>query len=507
VALVSVHDKAGVVPLCTDLQAMGYSIVSTGGTAAHLEQGGVAVTKVSDVTHFPEILGGRVKTLHPHIHGGILAKRTAEHLQELQEHHISTIDIVVVNLYPFVETVSTPGTTEEAAIEQIDIGGVALLRAAAKNHRHVLVLSDPSDYQPITHALRCSNGIPLVERRRLATKAFQHTASYDTAIAHWMAGGVAGDSLPATVALCAKKSQGLRYGENPHQQGALYTWVGQDAPFVQLQGKELSYNNILDMESAWNVVRDYTDPCVAIIKHNIPCGLAVSPSGIVDAYDMALASDPVSAFGSIIACNREITLPFVERVGKLFVEVFMAEAYAPDALEWLAAHKKNCRVIVAKGAALVRPAPPTLRSVYGGLLVQSADEAGADSSGWRVVTTKQPSEAHWPAMRFAWIACKHVKSNAIVLAQGTATVGVGAGQPNRVDAVALAVKHAGDRAVGSILASDAFFPFADGIESAAAAGVSVVVQPGGSMRDDDVIKKAEELGLVMVFTGERHFRH
>ena len=286
----------------------------------------------------------------------------------------------------------------------------------------------------------------------------------------------------------------------------MYTWAGETAPFEQKIGKELSYNNILDMESAWNVVRDFSAPCVVIIKHNIPCGLAMSDAGIVDAYEKALASDPVSAFGSIIAVNREVTLEFVEKVGKLFVEVFISASYSDDAINWLAAHKKNCRVLVARGAAL-QPPPLVIRSVVGGLLVQTPDEAGVHRDDWKVVTAKKPTAEQMDEMAFAWIACKHVKSNAIVLVKGTATVGVGAGQPNRVDAVGLAVTHAGERAVGSALGSDAFFPFADGLEAAGKAGVSCVIQPGGSMRDEEVIKAADALGMVMVFTGQRHFRH
>eukprot|EP00008_Paramoeba_atlantica_P002981 CAMPEP_0201488332 /NCGR_PEP_ID=MMETSP0151_2-20130828/17898_1 /ASSEMBLY_ACC=CAM_ASM_000257 /TAXON_ID=200890 /ORGANISM="Paramoeba atlantica, Strain 621/1 / CCAP 1560/9" /LENGTH=513 /DNA_ID=CAMNT_0047873597 /DNA_START=69 /DNA_END=1610 /DNA_ORIENTATION=+ len=509
IALVSVFDKTDVVSFCETLQSLGYTLVSTGGTAAALEKGGLKVRSVSDVTSFPEILGGRVKTLHPHVHGGILAKRNEEHLKELQSHNIAPIDIVVCNLYPFVETVKKQSSVDEI-IEQIDIGGVTLLRAAAKNHRYVLTVSDPKDYASMAEALKCSNGIPMKERKRLALKAFRHTAEYDTAISSWLATETEKEEeekeeMPDTLSLSAVKSQALRYGENPHQKGALYQ-TSKEKPFEQLQGKELSYNNILDLESAWNAARDYSLPCVVIVKHNIPCGLAVSKEGIVPAYDLALQSDPVSAFGSIIAVNREITREFVERVGKLFVEVLISRSYTPEALEWLASHKKNCRVLVAQGPALEAPGL-VVRSVVGGYLVQSADIENVDEKNWKIASQKKPTPEQIEELKFAWVVCKHVKSNAIVCCQGTATVGVGAGQPNRLDAVGLAVKHAGERVKGSVLASDAFFPFADGIEAAGEAGVSAVIQPGGSIRDEEVVKKADELGLIMVFTGVRHFRH
>jgi phosphoribosylaminoimidazolecarboxamide formyltransferase/IMP cyclohydrolase len=519
-ALVSVHNKEGLVEFCQGLAGLGFEIVSTGGTHATLEKAGVPVVQVAQLTSFPEILGGRVKTLHPAIHGGILAKRTPEHLEELKKHNLSTIDIVVCNLYPFQETVRKEGVTEGEIVEQIDIGGVTLLRAAAKNFESVLVVCDPADYAGVLAKLQAGGGadagaVPMADRKRFALKAFRHTATYDSAISQWLSGSLEegkSDSLPGQIALTAEKVETLRYGENPHQQGALYRWSGADAPFEQVSGKELSYNNILDLDVAYAIVQEYSDPCVVVIKHNTPCGIATDPN-IITAYQKAFESDPVSAFGSIIAINREITVELCEAIGKLFLEVLVSHAYTPEALEWLANKKKNCRVLIAKNDVIRRQRATqegslVVRSVFGGLLVQTPDDKGTEvKSQWKVVSKKQPTPEIEAGLAFAWLASKHVKSNAIVLVQGTSTVGIGTGQPNRVDSVVQAAKRAGDKAQGSMLASDAFFPFADGIEEAAKAGVIAVIQPGGSIRDEDVIAKVDELGLVMVFTGERHFKH
>ncbi|HEY63943.1 MAG TPA: bifunctional phosphoribosylaminoimidazolecarboxamide formyltransferase/IMP cyclohydrolase [Caldilineae bacterium] len=502
-ALLSVYDKTGLVEFGRGLVELGFELVASGGTARALSQAGLPVTQIDQITGFPEILGGRVKTLHPAVHGGILARRTPEHLAELESHGITPIDLVACNLYPFVETVRRPDVTEAQAVEEIDIGGVTLLRAAAKNFESVTVVCDPADYEGVLNALR-SGEVPLDERRRLALKAFRHTAAYDAAIANWLAGMVEADEpMPGALNLAAERVQLLRYGENPHQQGALYRWVGASPAFEQLQGKELSYNNIVDLEAAWAMPQEFDEPAVAIIKHTNPSGLAVADT-LVEAYRLALECDPVSAFGSIIATNREVDLALVEEIGSLFVEVIVAPSYTPEALEWLARRKKNCRVMVAKPGG---EEDLVIRSVRNGLLAQTPDLRGVDESKWRVVTKRQPTEAERKSLAFAWIAVKHVKSNAIVFARGTATVGVGAGQMNRVDSVHLAARRAGERAKGAVMASDAFFPFPDGIEVAAEAGVTACIQPGGSIRDEEVIAAADRLGMAMIFTGERHFRH
>jgi phosphoribosylaminoimidazolecarboxamide formyltransferase/IMP cyclohydrolase len=529
-ALLSVYDKTGLVELAQGLAGLGYELAASGGTARLLSAAGLParpargtrarVTPVEEITGFPEILGGRVKTLHPAIHGGILARRTPEHLAELAAHGIAPIDLVVCNLYPFVETVRRADVTEAEAVEEIDIGGVALLRAAAKNFESLAVLCDPADYAGVLAALRRGE-IPIDERRRLALKAFRHTAAYDAAIATWLTGLVEGLPLPEVLNLAAERVQLLRYGENPHQQAALYRplpgvfgWDGGEPPFRQLQGKELSFNNIVDLDAAWDMAREFAEPTVAIIKHTNPSGLA-SAEDLLEAYRLALACDPISAFGSIIAANRSADLALVEEIGSLFVEVLVAPDYTPEALAWLGQHKANCRVMIA--AEKDGPPAPVLRSVRGGLLAQTPDLRGVDPDAWRVVTRRAPAEAERRGLAFAWLAVKHVKSNGIVFVQpalptargpgGTATVGVGAGQMNRVDSVYLAARRAGERSKGAVMGSDAFFPFADGIEAAAAAGVTACIQPGGSLRDDEAIAAADRLGMAMVFTGERHFRH
>jgi len=553
-AILSVYDKSGLVEFARGLVDLNFELVASGGTARALSAVGLPVTQVDRITGFPEILGGRVKTLHPAVHGGILARRTPAHLTELANHGIAPVDLVVCNLYPFAATVAKPGVTEPEAIEEIDIGGVTLLRAAAKNFESVTVVCDPTDYAEVlrqaevkaeakveAEPLSLNLSLNLDLNRRLALKAFQHTAAYDAAIATWLAGRVdvgaglapahgqtQGLPLPETITLAAERVQLLRYGENPHQQAALYRWAGAAPAFEQLQGKELSYNNLVDLEAAWAMPREFAEATVAIIKHTNPSGLA-SAANLVDAYRLAFACDPVSAFGSIIAVNREVDRALVEEIGSLFVEVLAAPAYTADALAWLAEHKKNCRVMVARkgdpsagtrigtddtdlmmlaqwGSAPAAPAL-VLRSVAGGLLAQTPDDRGVDEATWQVVTQRQPTDAERRSLAFAWLAAKHAKSNAIVFVQGTATVGVGAGQMNRVDSVYLAARRAGDRSIGAVMGSDAFFPFADGIEAAAAAGVTACIQPGGSLRDEEAIAAADRLGMAMVFTGERHFRH
>jgi phosphoribosylaminoimidazolecarboxamide formyltransferase/IMP cyclohydrolase len=520
--ILSVYDKSGLVEFARGLVDLNFELVASGGTARALSAVGLPVTQVDQITGFPEILGGRVKTLHPAVHGGILARRTREHLAELAGHGIAPVDLVVCNLYPFAATVAKLGVTEPEVIEEIDIGGVTLLRAAAKNFEAVTVVCDPADYAMVLREAEVkaeAEPLNLDLNRRLALKAFQHTAAYDAAIATWLAGRVdeeaghapthgqtQGLPLPEIITLAAERVQLLRYGENPHQQAALYRWSGAAPAFEQLQGKELSYNNIVDLEAAWGMPQEFAEPTVAIIKHTNPSGLA-SAASLIEAYRLALACDPISAFGSIIAVNRQVDRALVEEIGSLFVEVLAAPGYTPEALAWLAEHKKNCRVMIGRSdSAAVAPAL-VLRSVAGGLLAQTPDDRGADEMAWQVVTQRQPTAAERRSLAFAWLAAKHVKSNAIVFVQGTATVGVGAGQMNRVDSVYLAARRAGDRSIGAVMGSDAFFPFADGIEAAAAAGVTACIQPGGSLRDDEAIAAADRLGLAMVFTGERHFRH
>ena len=500
-ALLSLSDKTGLIDLARQLHRLGWELIASGGTARAIADAGLPVTPVSQLTGFPEILDGRVKTLHPAIHGPILARDTQAHLQELAQHHLQPIDMVVCNLYPFQQTVAQPDVSEATAVEHIDIGGVTLLRAAAKNYQRVIVIVDPEDYGWILQALEDQN-LDLDQRRRLALKAFRHTAAYDIAISQWLARQVDPDEalLPQTLLLAAEKAQPLRYGENPHQKAAFYRWQGQEPAFQQLQGKALSYNNLGDLHGAWGAVQEFQTPAVAIIKHANPCGLATHPD-LVTAFQKALASDPVSAFGSIIAVNRPVDLPLVEAIGKLFVEVLAAPDFTPQALERLA-KKKNLRVMKATH-------PPTfpleLHTVYGGLLAQTPDQAL--TAQLQVVTQRQPTPEEMNDLLFAWRVVKWVKSNAILFAKDQATVGVGAGQMSRVDAVKLAGMKAGDRAQGAVMASDAFFPFPDGIQEAARLGITAVIQPGGSIRDQEVIAAANDLNLAMVFTGMRHFRH
>jgi len=502
-ALISVYDKKGLEQLGRGLAGLGFGLVASGGTARALQGFGLEVQAVDELTGFPSLLDGRVKTLHPAVAGGILARRTPEHLAELEQHGIAPIDVVVCNLYPFSETVARQGVSEQEAIEEIDIGGVTLLRAAAKNNESVTVVCDPADYPAVLEALTAGE-VSLPLRRRMALKAFQHTAAYDAAIAGWLGEVVeGGEALPEFLGLAARRLQVMRYGENPHQQAALYAWAGQEPVFKQLSGKELSYNNLVDLDAACAIPREFAEPTVAIIKHTNPCGLA-SADNLVEAFQMALDCDPISAFGSIIATNREVDVDLVKAIGKLFVEVLVAPSYTEKAAARLAKRKKKCRVVIAGQAG---EGAPIMRSVRGGILVQQADVRGVDQSTWNVVTKRQPTEEERGSLAFAWLAAKHVKSNAIVFARGKALVGVGAGQMNRVDSVFLAARRAGDKARGAVMGSDAFFALREGVETAAAAGITAIIQPGGSIRDEQVIEAADRLGLAMVFTGERHFRH
>jgi phosphoribosylaminoimidazolecarboxamide formyltransferase/IMP cyclohydrolase len=515
-AIIAPYDKTGAADLARGLLELGAEVYSTSGSRRHLAEAGLQVRSISELTGFPEILDGRVKTLHPAVHGGILARRDRpEHLRELAEHGLGLIDLVAVNLYPFVETVAQPDVTLEEALEQIDIGGPTMLRAAAKNFPHVLPLVDPADYGPVLETLRAGE-VPREQRRRLAAKAFQHVALYDTAIASYLRDGEAG--LPEAITFGLRKLFELRYGENPHQRAAFYADAGAARPAgvaaaEQLHGKQLSYVNILDADAAWNAACDFEQPAVAIVKHTNPCGLAAHPD-IVEAYRRALAGDPISAFGGIIAVNRPVTGELAQAIRsskhptsgqRLFVEIIIAADFDKEALERLG---KSRDLRILRAPLIERAAQGfEFRQVVGGMLVQTPDRVPDSDVELKVVTKRAPSEEELTDLRFAWKAVKHVKSNAIVLAKDGAIVGIGAGQPNRVNSVHLAVRAAGERAPGSALASDALFPFADNIELAAEGGVRAVVQPGGSLRDDEVIDACERLGVAMAFTGYRHFRH
>jgi len=519
-ALLSVSDKSELVPFAKALQAQGVEIVSTGGTAAALKSAGLAVKDVSELTGFPEMMDGRVKTLHPRVHGGLLGIRgNAEHDQSASEHDILPIDLLVVNLYPFEATVAK-GAAYDDCVENIDVGGPAMIRAAAKNHESVTVVIEPEDYGRVLSAMSETGGATTLElRKQLAAKAFARSAAYDAAISNWFA-GVIGTVAPEWRAIGGQRVQALRYGENSHQSAALYI-SDRSRPGVanarQLQGKELSYNNINDTDAAFELVSEFDAalPAVAIIKHANPCGVAVGGS-LTEAYLKALASDPVSAFGGIVALNQPIDKSAAEEITKVFTEVVIAPD-ASDEAKAIFATKKNLRLLLTGALADSRAAGLFVKSVAGGFLAQSRDATNADDLELKIVTKRAPTAAELADLKFAFKVAKHVKSNAIVYAKGGATVGVGAGQMSRVDSARIAAWKAAEAAkaqgldapltVGAVVASDAFFPFADGLITAAEAGVTAVIQPGGSMRDDEVIKAADERGLAMVFTGVRHFRH
>jgi phosphoribosylaminoimidazolecarboxamide formyltransferase / IMP cyclohydrolase len=502
-ALVSVSDRAGLAEFCRALVDLGVTIVATDSTGRHLAEAGVPSTPVAEVTGFPEMLDGRVKTLHPRIHGGILADRDEpEHMRQLADAGIEPIDLVIVNLYPFREAARAMKPWPEV-VEQIDIGGPSLVRASAKNHTGVGIVVDPKRYGEVLDEIKAHGGLSAGLRRRLAAEAFAHTAAYDAAISMWMARE---ETFPERFSLAMERVMELRYGENPHQAGALYaaedSGPGSLARGRQLQGKELSFNNLLDLDAAWLAANDFDDPACAIIKHAIPCGVAIGASD-AEAYERALESDRVSAFGGVVAFNGEVTEAAAAAMAEIFTECIAAPGFSEGALKRFA-EKKNLRLLLIDG----RPAPTySARWITGGLLLQTADAAHEGRDVWRVVTKGQPTDEQWRELAFAWRACKHVRSNAIVFASGGATVGIGGGQTSRVDAVEIAAKKAGDRAKGAVMASDAFFPFRDGLDAGAAAGIAAVIQPGGSVRDDEVIAAADEHGIAMVFTGVRHFRH
>ena len=494
-ALLSVYDKTGLEAFAQGLASLGWDLVSSGGTSKALAEAGIPHVPVEDVTGAAEMLGGRVKTLHPTIHGGILANRAKpDDMAQLTARGIEPIDLVVCNLYPF---------RAEPSIEMIDVGGPTMVRAAAKNHDHVGIVVDPADYGPVLDELRREGTLADHTRRRLARAAFAHTAAYDAAIVQWLDGD---DAMPPTIHLALERAQELRYGENPHQAGARYREIGTSGwwdDVVQHGGKELSYLNLYDTEAAWRLVHDVGDrPAVAVIKHANPCGVAVADD-ITTAYTLAHECDPRSAFGGIVAINERVPRSLAEALAPVFTEVVIAPAYDDDALGVLLA-KKNMRVLTAPA-----PTPFTrdLRQIGGGFLVQEPHVFEAGRDRWRVVTQAQPTDEQWRDVELAWRVVGHVKSNAIVLVAGGQAVGIGAGQQNRVESSEIAASKAAGRAKGGVCASDAFFPFRDGVDAAAAAGVAVVVQPGGSLRDDEVIAAADEHGLAMVFTGERHFLH
>jgi phosphoribosylaminoimidazolecarboxamide formyltransferase/IMP cyclohydrolase len=522
-ALISVHDKSGVEDFARKLSALGIEIVSTGGTAKLLREAGVKVRDVSDLTGWPEMLGGRVKTLHPKVHGGILFRRgVAEDRRQASEHGIAPIDLVVVNLYPFESTAAKPGLQADELIENIDIGGPTMLRSAAKNFRDVAVVTDPADYARVSEELAQSREISFATRLDLARKVFAVTSRYDGLITMELERLAAeGDSLnlhdrvelPHRLHLAFAERQTMRYGENPHQHAALYVPAGRAASGLaaarQLQGKELSYNNLVDLDAAWNLASEFTKPATVIVKHNNPCGTAEQDS--LDAsYLAALACDPVSAFGGVIAFNRAVDARTAEEVAKLFVECIAAPGYDAAALDKFSS-KKNLRLMeIPAGQAKDSGATRNnleLKRISGGLLVQTPDHHILNASELKTVTERASSAKEIEDLLFGWKVCKHVKSNAIVFARDGRTLGVGAGQMSRVDSVKIAVMKAQSSLAGTVVASDAFFPFPDGVEEAARAGATAVIQPGGSVRDADVIAAANRLGLAMVFTGVRHFRH
>ncbi|WP_190022589.1 bifunctional phosphoribosylaminoimidazolecarboxamide formyltransferase/IMP cyclohydrolase [Streptomyces hiroshimensis] len=508
-ALVSVYDKAGLEELARGLHEAGVELVSTGSTAGRIAAAGVPVTRVEELTGFPECLDGRVKTLHPRVHAGILAdQRLDSHREQLAELGVEPFELVIVNLYPFRETVAS-GASPDECVEQIDIGGPSMVRAAAKNHPSVAVVVNPGRYQDVLKAV-ADGGFDLAQRKRLAAEAFQHTAAYDVAVANWFAEGYGADEgpWPDFIGVSYERKQVLRYGENPHQPAALYTdGTGKGLAYAeQLHGKEMSYNNYVDTEAARRAAYDHTDPCVAIIKHANPCGIAVG-SDVAEAHRKAHECDPLSAFGGVIAVNSPVSVAMAEQVAEIFTEVIVAPAYEDGAVEVLA-RKKNIRVLRCADAPA---AHGESRPVEGGVLVQAKDRLqaeGDDPANWTLATGEALSADELAGLAFAWRACRAVKSNAILLAKDGATVGVGMGQVNRVDSAKLAVQRAGEeRARGSYAASDAFFPFPDGLEVLTAAGVKAVVQPGGSVRDEQVVEAAKAAGVTMYFTGTRHFFH
>ncbi|HEX6657399.1 MAG TPA: bifunctional phosphoribosylaminoimidazolecarboxamide formyltransferase/IMP cyclohydrolase [Ilumatobacter sp.] len=505
-AILAPYDKSGLVAFATGLVERGVELVASGGTARVLGEAGLPVTPVEQVTGSPEMLDGRVKTLHPAIHGGLLAdRRNPAHVRQLEDLGIAPFDLLVAGLYPFRETVAS-GAAADAVIEQIDIGGPAMMRAAAKNFESVAVVVDPARYGDLLSEIDARGGLSRDTRRSLAAAAFAHTAAYDAAIVTWLDAAQAdGEPLPPPLHVALERAEVLRYGENPHQQGARYRFAGAHGwwdSMVQHGGKDLSYLNLYDTEAAWRLVNDFDAPACVIVKHANPCGVAVADD-VTDAYVRANACDPVSAFGGIVAVNRTVTPEMAAALADVFTEVVVAPGYDDAALDALLA-KKNMRVITANtpGEWLF-----DLKPIDGGLIVQQPDPVAIDRSAWRVVTEVEPTASQWDDLVFAWQVCAAVSSNAIVYAKDLQAFGIGAGQQNRLDSARIAGERSAGRATGGVCASDAFFPFRDGLDATAAAGIAAVIQPGGSVRDDEVIAAANEHGIAMVFTGERHFRH
>ncbi|QBK24525.1 bifunctional phosphoribosylaminoimidazolecarboxamide formyltransferase/IMP cyclohydrolase [Ureibacillus thermophilus] len=504
-ALISVSNKEGIVEFAKELVALGYEILSTGGTKKLLQENNVPVTGVDEVTKFPEILDGRVKTLNPMIHGGLLGKfDDPSHQAQMKEHGIKPIEIVCVNLYPFVETISKPDVTYEDAIENIDIGGPTMLRAAAKNHQYVTVIVDSSDYETVLEELKANGATTFETRKKLAAKVFRHTASYDAYISNYLTE----EQFPESLTLTYELKQTLRYGENPHQKAAFYKKrLGSDfslAYATQLHGKELSYNNIQDGNAALQIAKEFKVPAAVAVKHMNPCGVGIGKT-IEEAFDRAYEADPVSIFGGIIALNREVDAATAEKLSKIFLEIIIAPSFTEKALEILT-NKKNIRLLTINFSQEKKD-PFKVVSVEGGLLVQEEDTYGFEDADIKVVTDREPTEEEWEALKLGWAVVKHVKSNAIVVNNKEMTLGIGAGQMNRVGSAKIAIEQAGEKAKGAVMASDAFFPMPDTVEEAIKAGITAIIQPGGSIRDQDSIDAANKAGIAMVFTGVRHFKH
>ncbi|MCT6923944.1 bifunctional phosphoribosylaminoimidazolecarboxamide formyltransferase/IMP cyclohydrolase [Metasolibacillus sp.] len=504
-ALISVSNKEGILQFAKELVTLGYEILSTGGTKSMLQDNNVPVTAVDEVTKFPEILDGRVKTLNPMIHGGLLGKfDDASHQAQMNEHGIEPIEIVCVNLYPFVETISKPNVTFDDAIENIDIGGPTMLRSAAKNHQYVTVIVDAADYAQVLEELKANGATTLATRRKLAAKVFRHTATYDSYISNYLTE----EDFPENLTLTYELKQSLRYGENPHQKAAFYQKrLGSDFSIAfaeQLHGKELSYNNIQDANAALQIVKEFEMPAAVAVKHMNPCGVGTGAT-IEEAFNKAYEADATSIFGGIIALNKEVDQATAEKLSGIFLEIIIAPSFTAEALEILTA-KKNIRLMTIDFSQ-AKQDQFNVVSVEGGLLVQEPDRYGFSDATINVVTDREPTEEEWSALKLGWAVVKHVKSNAIVVADSQMTLGVGAGQMNRVGAAKIAFEQAGEKAQGAALASDAFFPMSDTVEAAHAAGITAIIQPGGSIKDQDSIDKANEYGIAMVFTGVRHFKH
>jgi phosphoribosylaminoimidazolecarboxamide formyltransferase/IMP cyclohydrolase len=508
-ALISVSDKTGILHLARELESLGVEIISTGGTKALLQENGITVTGIEAVTGFPEILDGRVKTLHPRVHSGLLAIRDREqHLTQLKEHQIDPIDMVVVNLYPFAETIAKPDVTFAEAIENIDIGGPSMLRAAAKNHAYVTVVVDEADYATVLEQIKTNGAVEEETRRKLAAKVFRHTAAYDSLIAQYLTEQTT-DQYPEKLTVTFEKVQTLRYGENPQQKAAYYRLpfdvAGTLAEAEQLHGKELSYNNLNDADAALNLVREFTEPAVVAVKHTNPCGVGLGET-IAKAYERAYQADPVSIFGGIVAANRPIDEQTAQQLNQIFLEIIIAPDFTPEALQILQ-QKKNIRLLRIKNLNVQPQMMANYRSIAGGLLVQDQDVQQLNEDQLQVVTDRAPTPEEQAELLFAWKVVKHVKSNAIVLTKNNRTLGVGAGQMNRVGAAKIALEQAGEQARGAVLASDAFFPMPDTVQAAAEAGITAIIQPGGSIKDEESIAKANKHGIAMLFTGVRHFKH